>query len=338
MRTMILTIGATLRRWQAVCNDQRWFSGIVMAITLAAALSPLRAEATVLQVSGNNAGPVVPIQQWVVSLPAGPFPVAPVVQFVPNGATVPGANGRALGADQLFFYYSELSNGSGPSDGIHVIKISDPLKQDVNIFPNPNPAWGIQDLDVFDVFANPSNISASLYALTGYPSGAPTVYQLSRVDGHVIGSPVILQAPAQPDSDGFTVLPNGNFLVNTGDASPTYWQFDSITGAAIIGSDFTVPCGAATGVDAGPTSLVIQCDFNSFLITDFSGNVLDTVLVNANQVEDIEGIFGPPLLPEPATLGLLAIGLAGIALIRRHGAVRPAVVARWKKDCLHYRV
>ena len=317
MRTLILAIRATLRRWRLVFNDQRSLSWVILVAAIAAALSPLRAESTTLQVSGNNAGPFGLIQQWAVTLPAGPFPVPPVDQFVPDGAFVPNANGRALGADQFFFYYSELSKGSGPSDGIHVIRISDPLKHDVAVFPNPNPAWGIQDLDVFDVFANPSNINASLYALTGYPSGAPTVYQLSRLDGHVIGAPVILQAPASPDSDGFTVLPNGNFLVNTGDASPTYWQFNPLTGAAILGSNFTVPCGAATGVDAGPTSLVIQCDFNSFLITDFSGNVLDTVLVNLNDVEDIEGIFGPPLLPEPASLCLFAIGLAGIGFARQ---------------------
>lgn len=272
------------------------------------------ADAILLSVSGNNAAlGGGPVQRWVLPppLPAGPTP--PTDQFVPDGATVPLANGRAWAADQVRYYYSELGGGFGPSDGIHVVPVVAGVfgGPDGSIFANPDPSAGIRDLDV-------SIVDNDLYAFTGSASGAPTVYRLSRVDGHVIGSPVLLQAPAVWDADGFTVLPNGNFLLNLGDASPIYQEFSSVTGAP-VGTGFSVPCGRATGVDAGFSSLVIQCDFHSFLVTTFTGVVVETYLVSSNNIEDIEGVFGPPLpgISEPAAHALLGAGLVGLILTRR---------------------
>ena len=287
-----------------------WFSGIAClawALTFSGA-----AHAVLLAVSGNNAGPVGPIQLWVLPppLPFGPTP--PTDQFVPDGANVAGANGRAWAADQVQYYYSELSGGFGPSDGIHVVPVVPGIfgGPDSKVFANPSPSAGIRDLDV-------SIVDNDLYALTGSASTPPTVFRLSRLDGHIKGS-VVLQAPAVWDADGFTVLPNGNFLVNLGDAVPFYQEFSSGTGAP-VGPGFSVPCGKATGVDAGFNALVIQCDFNSFLATTLTGVVLEKYLVTANSIEDIEGVFGPPLpgLPEPGTLALLGVGLAGLGLARR---------------------
>ncbi len=289
-----------------------WSFGI--ACVAGALTSSGSANAILLSVSGNNAAMGGgPVQRWVLPppLPFGPTP--PTDQFIPDGATVPLANGRAWGADQVRYYYSELSGGFGPSDGIHVVPVvaSTFGGPDSFVFANPSPLTGIRDLDV-------SIVDNDLYAFTGSASTPPTVFRLSRVDGHVIGSPVILQAPAVWDSDGFTILPNGNFLVNLGDASPLYQEFNSVSGAP-VGTGFSVPCGKATGVDAGFSSLVIQCDFHSFLVTTLSGVVFETYLVSPNNIEDIEGVFGPPLpgVSEPAGHALLGAGLIGLVLARR---------------------
>jgi hypothetical protein len=54
-----------------------------------------------------------------------------------------------------------------------------------------------------------------------------------------------IQSPASPDSDGFTVLPDGNFLINDGDASPIYREFvagfvyDDMASTTLIHWDLT---------------------------------------------------------------------------------------------------
>ena len=73
--------------------------------------------------------------------------------------------------------------------------------------PNPAPATSIQDLDL---------VNGVLYAMTGYilgPAGLQ-VFGLDPVTGTVVRGPVSIGPPAGTTSDGFTVLPNGNFLIN----------------------------------------------------------------------------------------------------------------------------
>lgn len=69
--------------------------------------------------------------------------------------------------------------------------------------------------------------------------------------------------------DGFTVLPNGNFLINEGDDDNTYDQYNPTTGAVIPGTTFTSP-GASfgTGVDTDGTSLFFHTNTAGF-VTDF---------------------------------------------------------------------
>jgi len=96
-----------------------------------------------------------------------------------------------------------------------------------------------------------------LFAMTGYNLG-PEVVQETDGNGGNIGGPVTLHTTGGAiltDSDGFAILPNGNWLINTGDAVNSYNQFDPVTGMEIAGTTIQahttggVVCSSATGVD-----------------------------------------------------------------------------------------
>jgi hypothetical protein len=205
-----------------------------------------------------------------------------VNSFVPDGAQVPGANGRAVAVQGDEIFYSELSNGLafGPSDGIHAAPFNAGAGgSDVRVLSNPAPTTGIQDL----AFSN-----GNLYALTGYPDGTLQAWELNPISGTVIAGPVAIGSPAAADADGFAVLPDGNFLINDGDALCTYREYDSITGQPTGGS-ITVPGEPSfcTGVETDGSSLFFQTNFHSFTKTDLSGNLIATTNVASNEVEDV---------------------------------------------------
>ena len=56
------------------------------------------------------------------------------------------------------------------------------------------------------------------------------MYALGPTDGHVLSS-VAIQSYPNTAADGFTVLPNGDFPINDGDAVGTYRSYSGITGA-----------------------------------------------------------------------------------------------------------
>jgi hypothetical protein len=121
---------------------------------------------------------------------------------------------------------------------------------------------------------------------------------------------VSIGPPASADSDGFTVLPNGNFLINNADTSCTYNQYNPSTGAVISGTTITVAGTICSGVDTNGTSLYFQTNLNSFTKTDLSGggpitksvtSPFSCVAAVVNCVEDISlvtfGARGQPGKP-----------------------------------------
>jgi hypothetical protein len=102
----------------------------------------------------------------------------------------------------------------------------------------------------------------------------PQVFGLNPITGAVVSGPVSLSGPVDKTSDGFTVLPNGNFLINTADESCTYNQFNPTTGAVIPATTITVSASACTGVTNNGVHLFFQTNFNSFTETDFTGFVI----------------------------------------------------------------
>lgn len=236
--------------------------GFAFAIILG--LSPLATvQAQSPKVSGNNA-----------ALGSGPlatteYPTGPTVSFVPTGATdgncgPPFCNGRGdlvLGNKN---FYTELSAETifvvgGATNFIHAAPWNGGAGgADVGAWAltNPRPGCGVQDIDYKDGY---------IYVLTGYPGpfllpgcDGAQVFKVWAAGGPWIG-PVTLTSPAFPFSDGFTVLPNGNFLVNDDDGSCTYNQFDPTTGAVVPGTAIVAAGGfgdfPCTGVDNDQTLL-----------------------------------------------------------------------------------
>jgi IPT/TIG domain len=253
--------------------------GVTLAISLftttgtAAASGPL--------IVGNNASAGGgPIQTFDFSTGAV------VNSFVPDGATNNNGRGVAVVGNEVF--YTELSSGSGATDSIHVAPFNDGAGgSDIRTIPNPAPSTGVQDLD----YAN-----GALYALTGYSAGSLQVWKLDPTSGAVLAGPIAISS--DPTADGFTILPNGDFLINTGDMSCTYDEYNRTTGAA-TGSSVTVPgASSCTGVATDGVSLYFETDFSGFTQTDLSGNLVSNRSVPSNEVEDISLVStAPPPLP-----------------------------------------
>jgi hypothetical protein len=199
-----------------------------------------------------------------------------IASFVPDGANGSSANGRAVEVVGNEIYYSELSSGFGPSDGIHVAPYNSGAGgADLRVLPNPDPSWGIQDL---------AYSHGTLYALTGYGGGSLQVWGLDPSTGAVTLGPISVAAAS--DADGFTVLPDGNFLINSGDAFCTYDEYSATTGQP-TGSNLSLSGSNCTGVTTDGTYLYLQTGWNSFTITDLNGNVQRTVAVAGNLIEDV---------------------------------------------------
>lgn len=263
-----------------------WFA---VAFTLVGALWASTGQAHPLIVGNNSAVSGGPITTWDFATGG-----APVASFVPTGAF--NNNGRGLLVLGNKVYYTELSGLVGPTDFIRIALFNGGTGgADIGALPNPRPGTGVQDLAV-------SN--GVLYAMTGYPFTAPLqVFGLNPITGAVVSGPVNIAAPASITSDGFTVLPNGNFLINNEDMSCTYSQYNPSTGASIPATAIVVPGGGlCTGVDTDGASLFFQTNGNSLTQTTLAGAFIASVAVTPDL---------PPDLTED--ISLVTPGCAGAA-------------------------
>lgn len=216
-----------------------------------------------------------------------------VGSFLPTGARPPFdvfANGRGVLVLGNKVYYTELDDND-PNFATDFIRIA-PFNggaggADIGTLPNPRPGFGVSDL----TFSN-----GVLYVLTGYPFDTPEVFGLNPLTGAVQRGPITISVPnGATGSDGFTVLPNGNFFINEGDDVCAYDQYDPSTGALIPGTQIippgcTNPSGpgtGSTGVETNGDSLFFQTNFNSFTETKFDGTLVATQAVGTDTCEDI---------------------------------------------------
>src|SRR5262245_2101794 len=182
--------------------------------------------------------------------------------FVPDGAA--GNNGRGVVVLGNEVYYTQLtcspptssSCNFPPTDNARAIRVA-PFDggaggSDFRFLPHPRPGTGIQALAAG---------KGALYVLTGDGPGTGVsparVYRLDTVTGKILNPPngLALSAAIAPRADGFTVLPNGNFLVNTDRLSCTYLEMfgsgpsaGTPTGTQIVVPD-TGASSQCTGVD-----------------------------------------------------------------------------------------
>jgi hypothetical protein len=295
-----------------------------LAVTFASAVVLMgggdAARADTLCIQNNAAfgnGPIV-----TVDCTTGAF----VNSFIPDQAKIGSNNGRGVAVLGNFVYYTELTgNGFGPSTGIFVAPFNNGAGgADIKSFPNPVPNTGIVDLT--------SDNMGHLFAMTGYNLG-PEVVQETDGNGNNIGSLVTLHFTGGgdlTDSDGFAILPNGNWLINNGDAINSYNQYNPVTGQEIPGTTVVAHttggavCTNSTGVDTDGTNLFFDCNFNSIVEDTMAGVFISatSTLPNGAGGEDISLVAAAPInppssTPEPASLTMLGAALIGFGLLRR---------------------
>jgi hypothetical protein len=130
-------------------------------------------------------------------------------------------------------------------------------------------------------------------------------------------------------SDGFAILPNGNWLINDGDGINSYNQYNPLTGQEIPGTTIQAHnssgvCGSSTGVDTDGTNLFFDCNLNSIVEDTLAGAFISatSTLPLGSAGEDISLVAAAPVTPptgtpEPASLSMLGAALVGFGMLRR---------------------
>jgi len=209
--------------------------------------------------------------------------------FLPTAATGV-ASGRALAIQGTEIFYTEAP----PTDGIHVCPYGTQGSGGPDSrgpLSNPQTGAGIAGLS----FHN-----STLYVLSGYQTSFPLkVFRVDPATGNTIGAPISIASPASKDSDGFVVLPSGNFLINEHDESPIYHEYNGTTGAPVSGGLLvdlrTFGFQRGTGVALAPDgqSLYFVADVEvfsphqTFVQTDLVGNLLSLQQTMSDEIEGI---------------------------------------------------
>lgn len=245
-------------------------------------------------ISGNNVGSSGPITTF--GFPSGVL----VNSFVPENA----GNGRGIAVSGNELFYTTASGGAVIHVTAYGIQGSGDAT-DSRSFVIPGANGGIAGLAFFN---------GALYAMSGYGSGgvSPQVWKLDPDTGDVLVGPITITGPAS-DADGFTVLPDGNFLIDDDDGvnefngfnPPMYREYNSTTGELVANGltidlrTFGVLGGTGVTTDPSLQSLYFAAfrdlNFSQAIVqTDIKGNFLALRQISDSAMEEIAVVRARP--------------------------------------------
>ena len=162
-------------------------------------------------------------------------------------------------------------------------------------------------------------------------SGTNNVYHYTPT-GTLLGTVALSGCTGYCDGLEYIAAGGGELISNRTDAYGGR-QYDAYsTTGTLLKSDFIDAgangCSSATGIAFDGTNYFVSCNFNSLAEFSSTGAFIKIISVTGGSplMEDLSANYSitipppPSGVPEPATLSLLGLGLAGISFLRRKKA------------------
>jgi hypothetical protein len=249
-------------------------------------------------------------------------------------------NNASYGPDTV--YQIDITTGGNvtnqynvsPGNGRGVVQVGNIL---YTTEANSNAVYGYNlttntSLGVVFTVAGASGLSTMAYDGTNFwigdYSGTNNVYEYTPT-GTLLKTVSLSQCTGYCDGLEYLAANGGELISNEADASGPHYDLYNLNGT-LLQSNFidasSVCNGNATGIAFDGTDFFVSCIFNSSLAEfDANGNFIKLISVTGGTssagtlIEDLSANYQAVLnsTPEPATLSLLGLGLAGIGYLRR---------------------